>query len=245
MSHNTLTASLAVTAGTLLFCTPAQAETTTLNAQFAGWYSHAGEHNPHGNYAVGGGADGLTRHNYFIFDRSGITGGITAATLRIYNPNQPASLGSAFGYTSADASENYRLFDVAKPAEDLAQTYAAGSQTGLAIFADLGSGAIFGDYQASLADNGTYVDIPLNAAGLSMLSATSGAFAIGGAITTLDNLVNPESLFASGFFTPLGSTAHLVVSTVPEPSQAAMLLAGLGLVGLVWRRNGGRSAPRA
>lgn len=89
MSHNTLTAALAITAGTLFFSATAQADATTLEAQFAGWYRHAGEHNPHGNFAVGGGADGLIRNNYFIFDRSAVTGTIVAATLRVYNPSQP------------------------------------------------------------------------------------------------------------------------------------------------------------
>ncbi len=210
---------------------------TTLTAVGGGWFTNAGEHLQYNdNYSVGGGADGYTRNNYFVFDLSGVAGPITAATLRIFNPSAPGSPGYPFGYTSADPTETYGLFDVSTPATDLGVElgYGVGSLMGQAIFADLGSGQSFGATTVSLADNGHYVNISLNAAGLAALNAGGGLFSIGGSITTLDSVVNPESLFVSGYLSSVGPRVpQLVISSVPEPSQSALLLVGLALVGLV------------
>lgn len=218
---------------------------TTLYAVGGGWFSNTGEHIEfNSNYAVGGGADGYIRNNYFLFDTSGMSGPISSATLRVYNPSAPVSPGFPFGYTSADPSETYALFDVSTaffsnilPGGNRVAGYGIGSASGQTIFNDLGSGQSFGTYTASLADNGRYVAINMNTAGLAALNASSGIFAVGGAITTLDNVVNKESLFASGYLdfqTPSG--AYLVISSVPEPSGSLLFIAGLGLVGLAARR---------
>lgn len=210
---------------------------TALNAVGGGWFSHVGEHGEINiNYSLGGGMDGYTRNNFFLFDRSGVSGTITSATLRIYNPGEPAIPGTPFGYTSSDPTETYALFDVSTSVADLRAGYAIGSAIGQAIFNELGSGQSYGTYAASLADNGHFVEINLNAAGLAALNATSDNFAVGGSITTLDNLVNKESLFVYGYLGMRPDAVQLIVSSVPEPSELALFLAGLGLVGLAVRR---------
>ena len=211
---------------------------TTLYATGAGWFSNAGEHTQsNDNYAVGGGQDGYTRNNYFQFDLSGVSGPITSATLRVYNPNAPVSPGFPYGYTSSDPTENYAVFDVSTPAADLAAGYGIGSLAGQAIFGDLGSGQNFGMTTVSLADNGKFVEISLNASGLAALNAAHGLFALGGTITTLDALVNKESLFASAYLSSVApNVPQLVISSVPEPSESALWMAGLGLLGLAARR---------
>ncbi|MBI3432458.1 MAG: PEP-CTERM sorting domain-containing protein [Hydrogenophilales bacterium] len=227
----------------LVFSIVAQAS-TTLDAIGAGWFTNAGEHvESNTNYAVGGGMDGYTRNNYFLFDVSGLGNQITAATLRVYNPDMPLSPGAPFGYTSSDPTENYALFDVSTDfysaptgGTNHVAGYAIGSSTGQAIFNDLGTGQSYGSHTASLADNGRFIEISLNASGLADLNASGGIFAIGGSITTLDNLVNMESLFASAYLYTSTGAVQLVVSSVPEPSESVLLLAGLGLVVVASRR---------
>ena len=218
---------------------------TTLYSVGGGWFSDAGEHVQFNtNYAVGGGADGYTRNNYFLFDLSGVSGTITSATLRLYNPDTSGSPSVPYGYTSADPSESFALFDVSTtfysaytPGTPLVAGYGIGSVVGQAIFSDLGSGQSYGSYTASLADNGRFVEISLNAAGLAALNASGGMFAVGGAITTLDGVVNPESLFAASALSfPGPNGAQLVISSVPEPAASGLFVAGLGLVGLAVRR---------
>jgi hypothetical protein len=216
---------------------------TTLYATSAGWFTNTGEQiQSNDSYAVGGGQDGYTRNNYFLFDLSGVSGRITSAMLRVYNPNAPVTPGYPYGYTSSDPTETYAVFDVSTPVASLAAAYGIGSLTGQAIFSDLGSGQNFGMYTASLADNGRFVDISLNASGLNALNANHGLFAVGGTITTLDTLVNRESLFVSAFmFSVAPNVPQLVISSVPEPTESTLLIAGLGLLGLAMRRRGMRA----
>ena len=224
-------------AASLAFSIAAQAG-TTLDAVGAGWFTNAGEHVEfNANYAAGGGMDGYTRNDYFLFDVSGLGNQVTAATLRIYNPNAPLTLGQPFGYTSSDPTENYALFDVST---DFYSTptgganhvagYAIGSAAGQAVYSDLGTGQSYGSHTATLADNGRFVEISLNATGLADLNASGGIFAIGGSITTLDGLVNMESLFASAYLYTSNGAAQLVVSSVPEPGESVLFLAGIGLL---------------
>lgn len=240
---------LLLTAVSIVFSGGAQA-TTTLHAIKGGWFSNAGEHvEANSNYAVGGGIDGFIRNNYFLFDMSGMSSPISSATLRVYNPSAPASPGFPFGYTSADPSETYALFDVATafftnnpPGGARVAGYGTGSLSGQGIFNDLGSGQSFGSTAVSLADNGRYVEISMNAAGLAALNASGDIFAVGGTITTLDNIVNKESLFASAFLDfPAPYGAQLVISSVPEPSESLLFIAGLGLIGMAAHRRAARA----
>jgi hypothetical protein len=244
--HNTTTrpAALALAAISFAFTVGAQAD-TTVQAVGGGWFSNTGEHVEfNDNYAVGGGQDGLTRNNYFLFDLSSVGGTITAATLRVFNPAAPVTPGFPFGYTSADPTETYTLFDVASaffgtplPGGNYVAGYGVGSLAGQAIFNDLGTGTSYGAATVSLADNGRFVEISLNSAGLAALNASGGIFGIGGSVTTLDGLANRESLFASAFLSSVGpNVPQLVISSVPEPSETLLFLAGLGLVGLAVRR---------
>ncbi len=226
------------------FSVGAQA-TTTLHALGGGWFSNVGAHGEYNtNYAVGGGGDGYTRNNYFLFDTSGVGGPVTSAMLRVYNPDAPASPGVPFGYTSADPSETYALFDVSPAFINIVLPggrvagYEIGSPSGQDIFNDLGSGQSYGMYNASLADNGQFVEISLNSASLAAMNANSGLFGIGGAITTLDAVVNRESLFVSAYLGfPTSYDVQLVISSVPEPSESLLLIMGLALVGMRVRRS--------
>src|SRR3569832_1430654 len=157
--HNMTIRSVQLLLGTfaLAFSMGVQAD-TTYSAVGAGWYSNAGEHVEfNDNYSVGGAQSGYTLNNYFLFDLSGVSGPITAAILRVYNPDTPVSPGFPFGYTSSDPTENYALFDVSTATADLVSGYGVGSLVGQAIFSDLGSGQIFGLFCACLAVFGLLV----------------------------------------------------------------------------------------
>lgn len=161
---------------------------TTLYAIGGGWFSNTGEHLEFNtNYVVGGGADGFTRRNYFLFDLSGTNGPFASATLRVYNPSAPASPGFPFGYTSADPTETYALFDVSTPffsyvlpGGNRVAGYTTGSLPGQRIFDDLGTGRGLGSSSVSLADNGHYIEINMNSTGLAALNASEGFICYGG-----------------------------------------------------------------
>src|SRR5712692_7436756 len=142
----------------------ANAGVVTLNATASGAYHSNGSFVLTDNYAVGwfspANPEGELR-NYFVFDLAGVTGPITAATLRAFNPST--------GYSSPDASETWALFDVSSSVAKL--TAGAG---GLAAFNDLGSGTSYGSITAAF-DNNANVDVALNAAGLAFLNTASGS----------------------------------------------------------------------
>ena len=104
---------------------------------------------------------------------------ITGATLQVLNP--------ANGYASSDPTETYSVFDVSTPVVAL-QASGSGRTD---IFADLGTGNSFGTRAVSTVDNGQLVSVDLNSAAVSGLNfARGGAFAVGGALTTIVGSAN-------------------------------------------------------
>ncbi len=200
----------------------------TLDAVDRGWYTEAGSHSPTNlNYVVGDISltDG-DRHNFFVFDLSGVTDNILSATLSLVNP--------ANGYVSGDSSETYDLYDVTTSTA----TLTAGT-AGIAGYTDLGSGVTYGSYTATAGDNGTTVLITLNSAAIAALDAAGGLFAVGGTLaTTLDVTDNTEQFFGFTSADVLTDTQLiLTTATVPEPSSLALLgIGSLSLFGYRFRR---------
>jgi hypothetical protein len=201
----------------------------TLTALDTGWYDQTGFHDASIMNYVSGRLGNNEFRDFSVFDLSGLPGPITSAQLQLFNPGPPLS-----GYSSPNPFQTFTLFDVTTPISTL-----EASQSGRTdIFADLGTGSTgtpFGAQIVSAADDGNFVTINLNPAGLAALNAAEGKqIAFGGAITDLDSRTVDEYIFGhSGG----PGTVRLVVTAIPEP--ASLILMGTGLVAPLvygWRR---------
>ena len=198
----------------------------TLTALDTGWYDQTGFHDAANTNYISGRSGDVEHRNFTVFDLSGLSGPIISAQLQLFNPGPPLP-----GYSSPNPFQIFTLFDVSTPISTL-----VASQTGRTdIFADLGTGTAFGAQVVSAADNGKFVTINLNPAGLAALNAAEGKqIAFGGAITDLDLTTLDEYIFG---FSNGPDTVRLVVTAVPEPASLALM--GTGLVASLiygWRR---------
>lgn len=220
----------------LLLASAGQALTITLDATDSGWYDQSGAHTAsNDNYAAGW--ENTQLRNFFVFDVSGLPAGetILSATLRAYNPavGEPNASFEG-GYDSPDASETYRLVEVLTPAAVISLD----SVGNLVVFNDLADGPEYGSYAFSAADNGTDVDVALNAAGLAALDAAIGDFVLGGYVSTLTGSFGTDE-FVWGHTDPAGLGPYprqLIVVLTPEPGTGALLV--LGIVALAAARRG-------
>ncbi len=227
----------------LTLASASQALTITLDAVDSGWFDQTGAHTASNqNYAVGYDGAGELR-NFFVFDVSSLplTETVLSVTLRVWNPAAGVPTPAwTDGYDSPDATETYELHEVlllpaAPPVDQVGN---------LLAFNDLGDGPVFGSHAASAADNGTLVDILLNAAGVAAVDAAVGNFVLGGLLTTLAASGLTEEVFFGNTDPPgVGpSTRQLIVVLTPEPGTAALL--GLGLIAITSARQRRRAAVR-
>jgi hypothetical protein len=199
-----------------LMVSSASASTITISTVQEGWWDSTGSHTGANlNYGAGDDASGTDHHDFFVFSLSGVTGTITSATLRIFNPNG--------GYSSPDLSETLGFFDVST---SIAALLATGAGQ-VAIYNDLGTGVSYGSRSVSAADNNTFVSQSLNASAIAAIqSALGGSFAVGGALTTLNQPANVEGIFLFSN----GQANQLVLEVtdvVPEPTSVILLATGL------------------
>jgi len=209
---------LFVSALLLAFASASQALTFTIDASDSGWHSSAGNHTASNqNYEAGWENEEL--HDFFVFDLSSLPLGetILSATLHAYNPavGEP-NVSYTGGYESADASETYNLHEVLLPAA----VVTAPSVLNPAVYTDLGDGTLFGTYFASSADNGGFIDIALNGAGIASAQtfAGVGSFVLGGQVSTLASAFGVDE-FVFGHTDPplLGpGTRQLIVTVTPS-----------------------------
>lgn len=196
-----------------------------------------------------GGIGGMfSNRAYVSFDLTALSDPITAATLRIkltsYNSVGPGTFQPPSSWTGAsNTSESFGIFDVSTTLPLLTAAYGnpAGpigtpNPAGLSIWQDLGSGVQFGNFSASAAAVGSFIDITLSPAAIAALNASLGstiAFGIGYTGTAFSGagglfgapLVNQTITIAT-----LDTAHELVITSVPEPSAAWLAVPGALLV---------------
>ena len=203
----------------LIFSGASYASTITLNALNSGWYYDSGVHNSNTQPNISAGVcvtclySGETR-NFFLFDLSSISENIVSAELRITSGN----------YVSNDPFEIFSLFDVTSDPSILPTN----TTQNLSLFDDLGSGQEYGSYQVQQ-DSDTVISIMLNSIAIEDINNTNSLFAIGGAVTSLDNdLTRTQYLFGG---THLGEqTRELIITTVPVPGAFWLFLSSLPIL---------------
>lgn len=184
--------------------------TTTVAANARGWYDSFGVTNgaaADNNYIAGTcgpvacNGSGQIWRDWFRFDLSNFTPLATTAVLRLENP----SVGF---FNALGSSLVYNVFDVNST------TFASlGSANSLSAFTDIGTGTIFGTTNVTAAQNGTIIDITLNAAGLASINSgrQQGQWAVGGDIVS-------------------------TTVVTPEPSTYVLMMAGLAGLAVAARR---------
>ncbi|MGE5385105.1 MAG: PEP-CTERM sorting domain-containing protein [Betaproteobacteria bacterium] len=231
---------------------PITAQALTVNASDRGWYRYnygnglieADANNL--NYLAGLGAVnsttlGATR-NYFAFNLTAYAGQtFNSATLHLYNPkpgdvNGSATVGGFYQYMPAANAPSYETYEVRQVTSDINSLLNASA--GWTGFNDLGDGAIFGSYNATLADNGTFIDIILNADGLAALNAAVGEwFVVGGRLSTATLGIGTQTLFGFSNQNNLADTQLVLTQAVPEPGTFSIALLGLSLIGFTALRS--------
>ena len=162
---------------------------TTIVATGRGWYDADGSVNgasATNNYIVGlCGNDACnetpdhTTNNFFVFPNLAAGVPITAASLLL---DVPAATPNP-GYISIQPGLTYTIYDVSTPVASL-------GTAGAGIFADLGTGVVYGNRTYTAADMGTTTTIPLDAAAIAFLNANRGVpVAFGGSITVVSTVV--------------------------------------------------------
>jgi hypothetical protein len=181
--------------------------TAIIPAHDKGWYDGSGFHNPSNPNYIAGDYYGPYR-NFFAFNLPLWLAPIISAQLAI----------NTHEYTSSDLGEKYQLHDVSTAVP----TLLAGGTGQVAIFNDLGDGVSYGSTSYSDSDDYTLRFIDLNAAAISALGANGGqAFAIGGQLTSLDQISNEEYVFG---FSHLGSPTdvRLIVNLGAAPPEISV-----------------------
>ncbi len=214
--------------------------------------------------SLGSGLAFVDRKNYFIFDLSTVTDTIVSATFHVYmGPDSGMPFPAMNGYESLDMTEEYALSatsslaaaDALGIADDLivaamtggASAFDDGSDLMVMAAADMyaimGDGPIVGGLTTSPADNGLILSISFTPDGIVYLNSHLGdAVILSGSILSVGSPSTTESIF--GFTGPDIADVlapgpdplipELELTTVPEPSSAALL--GLGGLALILRR---------
>lgn len=198
----------------------------TVSASDCGFYDSNGNHDSSNKNYISSSPNslGISQHNYFVFDLSGVTGTIESATLKLWDRGTTFRAGT---YTSYGVANPPSISDI-----ESSQTALTG---GTGIFASLTSGTQYGSANVASGLSNTYVTINLNSDAVADLQAHVGSlFAFGG------GYASPQYAYVFGQSTQ-ADLNQLVLTTVSVPEPSTLILAstmlGVLAVGLGrWRR---------
>jgi hypothetical protein len=164
-----------------------------VDATTSGYWDQFGKHIQR-TTAYETGVDGrYNYHSFYVFDIPNVDGTIVGATLLLQNPPD--------GFNSVQPSLTVTFVNVFTSVDELTM-YADRQNSRVDIWEDLGGmkadNAIYGQYDATGADNGTIVGIDLTDAAVADLNAAVGqSFAIGASITNLQGTDTPQEMFGN------------------------------------------------
>lgn len=196
------------------------AQAVTVGAESQGWINSAGT----GNGAVSGnntftGNEHSQRYNSWVsFDLSALSGSVSGAILHLTPQDYPGNDTMAYSVSMYDVNLS--------PYASLQS-----SSAGVLGYLDLASGGLYGT--ANFTPNAP-LSIALSAQALADINAAiGGRFMIGFTNNSLNAQVSTPGTDL-GVYT--GGSSLELISAVPEPESYALLLAGLGAIGLIVRR---------
>ncbi len=177
---------------------------------------------------------GPDHRSFFTFDLSGLNLAaneqITSVTFAGNSSNVIASNGGA---------ETIGFYDVSTSAAMLNEHLGATA----GVYADLGSGNIYGFNNFFQSDAYTDFEIGLNDfAYADILAAQGGYFSIGAALLSFNNS-NQEFVFGGSGGTPFSLNIETQISAVPLPAALPLYGAGLAMMGFIgWRKRQKKAA---
>jgi autotransporter-associated beta strand protein len=173
-----------------------------INSANLGWYNNLGNHTANNqNYFVGDNGVNFYR-NFFVFNLPVLSSQFVAAELLV----------NSYTNVSPAGFETYQLYDVTNSITVL--TNNASDATN--VYADLGSGAVYGGRNVYVSESGFIASIPLNGSFLgAALANSSGRIALGGALTSLNPAPTVENLFSFSLGLPTDAQLWLGFLTAP------------------------------
>jgi hypothetical protein len=118
---------------------------------------------------------------------------------------------------------------------DPSETYQVTSIPTSFVFADLGTGTLYGSAAYTTSDTDTNKAITLNAAALAAI-VSGTTFGVGGRITTLSGQTAVDELIFGNSASNNTTRLEITTSDVPEPAN--WILLGIGLVAVALKRRG-------
>ena len=182
-----------------------------INSANRGWYDNSGYHDAGNlNYFVGDDGTSLYR-NFFVFNLPALSSQLVDAELLLNSYNNVSPYGV----------ETYQLYDVTNSITVLTNN-ASGATS---VYADLGSGAVYGGRNVYVSESGLMLGIPLDGSFLAAAQANSGGrIALGGALTSLNPVPTTEYLFGGSAGFP--ADAQLWLGFLASPASRPSFVGG-------------------
>jgi hypothetical protein len=154
-----------------------------VNSADHGWYASSGVHAAGNEDYIAGYYDGETYRDYFLFDLPHISGELVDAQLLL----------NAYEVDSTNGNVAFQLYDVTNAITQLTNNQSSATS----IYADLGSGLIYGGRDIYTNESSQTAVVPLDQAFVAAAQAAgSGPIALGGAVTSLTGSTSNQDVFA-------------------------------------------------